>query len=151
MIQKTNAAYEELHTYTSRQKNFQSFVSNDQGDCCCTPPLDATSFENGYPTTEELVCPAVSEESVTAVQRAFRTQRNHTAEYPFTPGTRNSNRKGAFASITRDTLACPWHKPLLQQVLISLKGKYQSVHPYKMFRISSWLMFFQRFLVDFRS
>jgi hypothetical protein len=26
------------------------------------PPLDATSFENGYPTTEELVCSAVSEE-----------------------------------------------------------------------------------------
>jgi hypothetical protein len=27
-------------------------------------PLDATSFENGYPTTEELVCSAVSEERV---------------------------------------------------------------------------------------
>jgi hypothetical protein len=28
------------------------------------PPLDATSFENGYPTTEELVCSAISEERI---------------------------------------------------------------------------------------
>jgi hypothetical protein len=54
----------ELHTYTSRYKNTQSFVSNDTGDCYCAPPLDATSFGNGYPTTEELVCSAVSEERV---------------------------------------------------------------------------------------
>jgi hypothetical protein len=46
-------------------KNTRSFVSNDPGDCCCcAPPLVATSFENGYPTTEELVCSAVSEEIV---------------------------------------------------------------------------------------
>jgi hypothetical protein len=57
MIQKTNAAYLELRTYTT-----QSFVSNDPGDCCCcAPPLDASSFENGCPTTEELVCSAVSD------------------------------------------------------------------------------------------
>jgi hypothetical protein len=30
MIQKTNAAYLELHTYTSRQKNSQSFVHTSQ-------------------------------------------------------------------------------------------------------------------------
>jgi len=30
-------------------ENSQRFVSNDPRDCyCCTPPLDATSFENGY-------------------------------------------------------------------------------------------------------
>jgi hypothetical protein len=62
MIQKANAAYLELHTYTSRQKNTRSFVSNDPGDCCCWAPApDATSFENGYPTTEKLVCSAVRE------------------------------------------------------------------------------------------
>jgi hypothetical protein len=37
-------------------------------------PLDATSFENGYPTTEELLYSAAKKESVTAVQRAFCTQ-----------------------------------------------------------------------------
>jgi hypothetical protein len=68
MIQKTNVAYLELHTYNSQQKKTQNFVSKDPGDCCCcTPVLEATSFENGYPTTEELVCSAVSEERVTAV------------------------------------------------------------------------------------
>jgi hypothetical protein len=38
-------------------------------------------------------------ESVTSVQRAFRTQFHveQPAEYPFTPGTINSSRKGAFA------------------------------------------------------
>jgi hypothetical protein len=46
-------------------ENTQSFVSYYPGDCCCcAPPLDATSFENGYATTEELVCSAVSEERV---------------------------------------------------------------------------------------
>jgi hypothetical protein len=30
MIQKTNAAYLELHTYTSRYKNSQSFVNTSQ-------------------------------------------------------------------------------------------------------------------------
>jgi hypothetical protein len=74
MIQVRNAACLELHAHTSRQKNSHSFVSNDSGDCCCDPPLDVTSFENYYSTTEELVCSAFSEESVTAVQRAFRTQ-----------------------------------------------------------------------------
>jgi hypothetical protein len=50
------------HLHQSIKKNTQSFVPNDPGDCCCEPPLDATSFENGYPITEELVCSAVSEE-----------------------------------------------------------------------------------------
>jgi hypothetical protein len=30
--------------------------------CCCAPPLDASSFENGYSTTEKLVYSAVSKE-----------------------------------------------------------------------------------------
>jgi hypothetical protein len=65
MIQKTNVVNVDLHTYTSRQKNYQSFVYNDLGDHCCrTPPLDATGFENGYPKTEEFMCSAVSEERV---------------------------------------------------------------------------------------
>jgi hypothetical protein len=65
MIQKTNAAYLELHNYTSREKNTQSFVSDDTGDCCCCElPLDATSFESGYHTTEEMVCSAFSDERV---------------------------------------------------------------------------------------
>jgi hypothetical protein len=38
IIQKTNAAYLELLTYTIPSKNSQSFVSNDPGDCCCAPP-----------------------------------------------------------------------------------------------------------------
>jgi hypothetical protein len=33
-------------------------------------PLDATSFENGYRTREEVVCFAVGEESVTPVYSA---------------------------------------------------------------------------------
>jgi hypothetical protein len=33
---------------------------------------------------------------------------DHPAEYPFTPGTRNLSRKGAFASTTRDTLHKVW-------------------------------------------
>jgi hypothetical protein len=37
-------------------------------------PLDATSFENGYRTREEVVCFAVGEESVTPVYSAFRLQ-----------------------------------------------------------------------------
>lgn len=31
---------------------------------CCAPSLANTAFENGFPTTEELVCSAVSEEGV---------------------------------------------------------------------------------------
>jgi hypothetical protein len=47
------------------RRTLKSSVSNDPGDCCCcASPLDATSLENGYPTTEELVCSAVSEERV---------------------------------------------------------------------------------------
>jgi hypothetical protein len=54
------------HTYftltPADRKKTQRFVSNDQGDCCCCCPplLDATNFENGYNTTEELVCSPVS-------------------------------------------------------------------------------------------
>jgi hypothetical protein len=57
-------AYIELHTHTSWQKNSQSLVSNDLHDCSCAPVLDATSSENGYLTTEELLCSTVSEERV---------------------------------------------------------------------------------------
>jgi hypothetical protein len=58
------------------RKDSKSPVSYDPGDYyCCSPPLDTTSFENGHPTTEELLCSPVSEEkSVTAMQRAFRIQ-----------------------------------------------------------------------------
>jgi hypothetical protein len=61
MIQKTNETYLELYIHTSRKKNTQSFVSNDL--VVVVSPLDATNFENGYPTTEKLVCSAVSKES----------------------------------------------------------------------------------------
>jgi hypothetical protein len=65
IIQKTSVAYLELHTHTSQQKNSQPFVSNDPGDYCCFAlRLKATSFENGNPITEELVCSAVSKERV---------------------------------------------------------------------------------------
>jgi hypothetical protein len=61
---KTDAAYLELHTHASRWQNSQRFVSNGSGDCwcCCAPPLDATSFKNGYPATEKLVSSSLSEE-----------------------------------------------------------------------------------------
>lgn len=46
-------------------ENSGRFVPNYPGDyCCCLPPLDATRFENGKPTTEELGCSAVSEKRV---------------------------------------------------------------------------------------
>jgi hypothetical protein len=41
----------------------------------CSPKLDATSFDNGYSKTEELVCSAINEERVcNSSARAFRTQ-----------------------------------------------------------------------------
>jgi hypothetical protein len=65
MIQKTNSAYLETHTHTNRLDSPQRFVSNVLGDCCCcVPMLDATSFWNGCPTTEEFVCSVVSKERV---------------------------------------------------------------------------------------
>jgi hypothetical protein len=58
-------AYIELHTHTSWQKNSQEFSFKWTAyDCSCAPLLDATSSENGYPTTEELLCSTVSEERV---------------------------------------------------------------------------------------
>jgi hypothetical protein len=53
---KTNAVYLKLHTHTPiDRKNI--VVSDDLGDsCCCVPLLDDSSFENGYFTTEDLVC-----------------------------------------------------------------------------------------------
>jgi hypothetical protein len=71
MIHKTNAAYLELHTYASRQKNTESFVSNDPGDFCRAPPLVlkmATPQRRSW-----CVLQLVKKESATAVQRAFRT------------------------------------------------------------------------------
>jgi len=54
-----------IHTYSSRKRSSQIFVSNDLGDCYCAPLiLDSTVFKGGYPTTQQLVCSAVSEESV---------------------------------------------------------------------------------------
>jgi hypothetical protein len=62
MIQKTNAAYLQLQTYSSSWTRSPSFVSNDPADCCCcAPSLDASSFENGYSRSTELVRSAVSE------------------------------------------------------------------------------------------
>jgi hypothetical protein len=89
----------QIFALTPVNTNTQNFVSNDPADCCCsTPLLDATSFKNGYPTTEELV-QLVKKESTTAVQCAFCTQFQieNPAEYPFTPHTISSSRKGAFA------------------------------------------------------
>jgi hypothetical protein len=64
-IQEMNAVYLEIHTHTSQQKNYQSSALNDLDECCCCAPLlDVTSFLNGYPTTEELLCSAVGEERV---------------------------------------------------------------------------------------
>jgi hypothetical protein len=49
--------------HQSLEKLSKYCLKNDLGDCCsCAPLLDATSFENGYLITEELVCSAVSEE-----------------------------------------------------------------------------------------
>jgi hypothetical protein len=42
-----------------------SFVSNEQGDCCCTSLLlYVTSFENGFNTITESACSAVGKEIV---------------------------------------------------------------------------------------
>jgi hypothetical protein len=88
-------AYLELHAHTSQQKNSKSFVSNDPDDCYLyysMPLLDATSFKNGYPTTEELVCSAVSKEIVchSIVHFAHNFTWNHPAwYYLFMPVTRN--------------------------------------------------------------
>jgi hypothetical protein len=58
------------------------------------------------------VCSGVGEERV---YNSCATCISHTishgtppAEYPSMPGTRNSSRKGAFASITRDTVHKVW-------------------------------------------
>jgi hypothetical protein len=55
-----------LRTSHSHQltDEFLKFCLNDLGYCCSAPPLDATSFDSGYPTTEELVYSAFSEEHV---------------------------------------------------------------------------------------
>lgn len=74
-IQKTISAYLERHTHTSRYKNLQSFASNDQGDCCFTPALDTSSFEKATPQQRSwCILLLAKEESVTALQRTFRTQ-----------------------------------------------------------------------------
>lgn len=62
-----------------RFKPLSSNVISTLG-CSCVPlPLDATSFENGYHLTAELVCSAVSEDEGRAVQHESRTHftRNH--------------------------------------------------------------------------
>jgi hypothetical protein len=75
IIYKTNAAYLETHTHTSRQKSFQSFVSDDPGNfCSCAPRLDATDFEKVYPTTEELKLFEVSEGRVCNSCAAYISQ-----------------------------------------------------------------------------
>lgn len=50
-------------TPTSVDKQTLKCMSNNPGDSCCSAlPLDATSLQDGYPTTKELVCSAVSKE-----------------------------------------------------------------------------------------
>jgi hypothetical protein len=56
MSQKINTAYLEHHAHTSQYTNCQSFVPLNPGDCCCAPPLDAASSQNGYLTIEDLMC-----------------------------------------------------------------------------------------------
>jgi len=59
------------HPHQSIEKLSQ-FCFKWPGDCCCCAPLlDATSFENGYPTC---VLQLGKIERVTAVQRTTRTQ-----------------------------------------------------------------------------
>jgi hypothetical protein len=55
------------NSHQSIEKNSR-FVSYGMSDSCCfcAPPLDATSFKYSYPTTEELVCSALSQD-LTAV------------------------------------------------------------------------------------
>jgi hypothetical protein len=53
----------ELHNHTSRQKTPQKLMRITRTDRCA-PPEEAISFKNDYPTTEELVCSAVSEKYV---------------------------------------------------------------------------------------
>jgi hypothetical protein len=94
-MQKTNAAYLELHIYNSRLKTAKSFVQNDPGDCCCcAPSLDATSFESGYSTTEELVCSSIREEGA---YYSCATCISHTVSDGTTLGTGHSSGKVAFA------------------------------------------------------
>jgi hypothetical protein len=58
MIQKTNVAYLELHTDTSQYKNSWFCLKLYRWLLLL---LSSTSFENGYPTSEELVCSSVGE------------------------------------------------------------------------------------------
>jgi hypothetical protein len=54
-----------IHNFISRKKKLSSFCLNDLGECyCASLRLDSTIFEGVYPTTQQLVCSAVSEESV---------------------------------------------------------------------------------------
>jgi len=60
MVQKTNAACLEFHTYISHTHS-ENFVSNDLDDCCHTLlPQDAPDFEKDYSTTkQEFVCSVI--------------------------------------------------------------------------------------------
>jgi hypothetical protein len=51
----------ELHVL--RTSHLRQSTDSPENYCCCASPLGATCFENGYPTTDELVCSAVSEEN----------------------------------------------------------------------------------------
>ena len=59
-------------------------------------PLDATNFENGYPTTKELVCSAFVEEIASKVYFAHTFTCSHPAMYPFMPSERHLSIKGHF-------------------------------------------------------
>jgi len=62
ITQNIICTYLEYQNYIRRQRNSQSFVSNDPGcSYCVLLPLDSTSCENGYPTAKELVCSACGE------------------------------------------------------------------------------------------
>jgi hypothetical protein len=94
MMLKTNATFLELHTHTSRQKNSQSFVSNDPGDCCCALPLDAYwHLENNCPTIQELVCSAFSNFTRLSgsTWSCLRSARSTVVTYPLPAEHTNSN------------------------------------------------------------
>jgi hypothetical protein len=51
IIQETNGVYLEIHTHLCLQKNLKDLFQITRVIFMnkCAPPLDVTSFENGYP------------------------------------------------------------------------------------------------------
>jgi hypothetical protein len=78
-----------------------SLVSNDPGDCCCASSLDATTFEDGYPTTEELMCSAVSGQRV---YNSYATCISQTISHESTQPSIHMYKKFEQKGWTRDSL-----------------------------------------------